>query len=76
LTLAGVTIVLRFGLLSWSATLFALFVMTRLPVTLDVSAWYYGSSLLILLLIGGLAAYGCLVAVARPPRAVAEKLVE
>jgi tRNA A-37 threonylcarbamoyl transferase component Bud32 len=76
LALAGVTIVLRFGLLSWSATLLALFVTTRLPVTLDVNAWYYGSSLSILLLVGGLAAYGCLVAVERAPRAVAEKFVE
>jgi serine/threonine-protein kinase len=65
-SLVLVTIVLRIGLLALSAALLVQFVMTRLPVTLDFNAWYFGSSMLILLLIAGLAAYGCLVATSSP----------
>jgi hypothetical protein len=64
--LGVVTIMLRIGLLALSAALLVQFVMTRLPVTLDFNAWYFGSSMLILLLIAGLGAYGCLVTTGSP----------
>jgi hypothetical protein len=38
--------------------------MTRLPVTLDASAWYLPLSVFTLLLIGALGAYGFVVALA------------
>lgn len=63
LGLAAVTVVLRLGLLTWTAALLVQFLLTRLPITLDTNAWYYESSLLTLLLIGGLATYSCLTAV-------------
>lgn len=63
LGLVAVTVLLRLGLLTWTAALLVQFLLTRLPITLDTNAWYYESSLLTLLLIGGLAAYGCLTAV-------------
>ena len=75
LGLVSVTVVLRLGLLAWSVALLVQFLLTRLPITLDTNAWYYESSLLTLLLIGGLAAYGCLTAVqARSHRAAANTL--
>jgi serine/threonine-protein kinase len=66
--LIGATVALRLGLLAWATALLVQFLLTRLPITLDTSAWYYEPSLLTLLVIGGLAAYGCLVLVQSAPR--------
>ena len=72
LGLVATTVLLRLGLLTWSAALLVQILLTRLPITLDTHAWYYESSLLTLLLIGGLAAYGCLTAAqVKPHRAAA-----
>ena len=73
--LALVTVVLRVGLLALTVTLLVQMLLARLPITLDTTAWYYESSLLTLLVISGLAAYGCLVLVqAAPRRSPANKL--
>jgi len=70
-----VTVVLRVGLLALTVTLLVQMLLARLPITLDTTAWYYESSLLTLLVISGLAAYGCLVLVqAAPRRSPANKL--
>jgi hypothetical protein len=66
--LALVTVVLRVGLLALTVTLLVQMLLARLPITLDTTAWYYESSLLTLLVISGLAAYGCLVLVQAAPR--------
>jgi hypothetical protein len=68
LGLVAVTVVLRLGLLAWTVAVLVQFLLTRLPITLDTNAWYYESSLLTLLLIAGLAMYGCLVLVQAAPR--------
>jgi serine/threonine-protein kinase len=73
LGLVAPTVGLRLGLLAWTTALFVQFLLTRLPITLDTSAWYYESSVLTLLLIGGLAAYGCLVHVQAAPHRIAAK---
>jgi hypothetical protein len=59
------TVMLRFGLLSTAVMLFYLDLMTRLPVTLDTRSWYIGPAVMTLTLIGGLTAYGFVVATAR-----------
>ena len=41
--------------------------LTWLPLTLDTRAWYFGQSLMVLLLIGALATYGFLVALGSRP---------
>jgi hypothetical protein len=64
--LTTVVVVLRLGLLASAAAVAAQFLLIRLPITLDVGAWYFGSSALVLLLIAALATYGCIVAVALP----------
>jgi hypothetical protein len=74
--LVGVTVALRLGLLAWATALLVQFLLTRLPITLDTSAWYYEPSLLTLLVIGGLAAYGCLVLVQSAPRRTAANTLE
>jgi hypothetical protein len=41
--------------------------LTWLPLTLDPNAWYFGRSLIVLLLISALATYGFFVALAGRP---------
>jgi hypothetical protein len=60
----AVTVLLRFGLLSTAVMLFFTDLMTRLPVTLDSRAWYLPLSMLTLLVIGALALYGFVAALA------------
>lgn len=55
-TLALVT---RAGLLSFCAAMFVSLVVQALPLTFDISAWYFGRSALVLTLIAALGAYGC-----------------
>jgi hypothetical protein len=42
-------------------------ILTWMPLTLDTHAWYFGQSLIVLLLIGALATYGFLVALGGRP---------
>jgi len=60
LVVAGVAYALLFraGLFALIAAMFVMFTLRRLPVTLDPSLWYFGRSLIVLLLIATLAAFG------------------
>jgi hypothetical protein len=51
------TAILRFGVLAVVVSLFYSYLSGVFPLTLDVSAWYFGASLVTMLLAGGLAAY-------------------
>jgi hypothetical protein len=58
---------LRLGLLSSAVMLLFAELLTRFPITFDSQAWYMGSSLMTLLVIGGAATYGFTVALAGRP---------
>jgi len=60
----AVFVLLRFGLFSTAVMLFFTDLMTRLPITLNARAWYFPLSMLTMMLIGGLAVYGFVVALA------------
>jgi hypothetical protein len=65
-------IVLRFGLLSGAAMLMSQCLLTRIPLTLDFNAWYAGSSMMVVLLVLGLAFWGFSAAMrGRRPQALA-----
>jgi serine/threonine-protein kinase len=66
LTIMGVVmlVVLRVGLLAFATMQLVEHFVLRFPVTLDRDAWYFGSSTMALIVLGALAAYGCVVAVA------------
>jgi serine/threonine-protein kinase len=70
LTIASITVLiaLRLGLLAYAMMQVVEHLMLRFPVTLDRDVWYFGSSTIVLLVLGGVAAYGCLVAVASQRR--------
>jgi hypothetical protein len=61
LSVVGLTVLLRVGLFAYVAMFVVMDVLTLLPLTLDTDAWYFGQSLVVLLLIGALATYGFLV---------------
>ncbi|MEP6995218.1 MAG: hypothetical protein ABI968_11900, partial [Acidobacteriota bacterium] len=48
----------RFGILALAANALAGFLLTEAPLTLDFSRWYAGRSLLVVLLVAGIAFYG------------------
>jgi hypothetical protein len=53
-----VTVLLRFGMLAISATSYTVLTCWSLPLTLDPDAWYFGRSMVGLLLIAAIAATG------------------
>ena len=53
-----VAVLLRFGLVAFALMMMFERAMTRLPITLDLAAWYAGPSLVVLLGVGALALYG------------------
>jgi len=53
-----VLVATRFGLLALALRQFAYHLLTLFPLTLDFSRWYAGRSLVIVLLLAGLALYG------------------
>ena len=57
-------ILLRFGLLAAWVMLTVERMLTRMPLTLNVRAWYLESSLAIVILVAMIATYGFLVALA------------
>ena len=63
----NLTVLLRVGVVAHIAMLIVIRFMTWLPLTLDPNAWYLGQSLIVLLLIGGLATYSFLVALGGRP---------
>jgi len=60
-----VFIAMRMGLLASAAGFFAFFALSALPITADTSAWYFGSSLVGIAIVLGLAAYGLRLALRR-----------
>jgi eukaryotic-like serine/threonine-protein kinase len=70
LTIAGIAVLvaLRVGLLAYATMQLVEHLVLRFPLTLDRDAWYFGSSTIVLLVLGVLAAYGCVVAVASQRR--------
>jgi hypothetical protein len=67
LTIVGLTVLLRVGLVAHVAMFVVFDFLTWLPLTLDTNAWYFGQSLIVLLLIGALSTYGFLVALGGRP---------
>jgi serine/threonine-protein kinase len=62
-----VTLVLKFGLLAGVVTVMCERLLTRLPITLDPGAWYFGSSMAVVLLVLAAAVCGFTLAQARRP---------
>ena len=56
----GVLVIMRFGLLTVTTGLFVLWLLTRLPLTLHMQAWYADISLFAVLLTAAIALYGLL----------------
>jgi len=56
-------IIFRFGILAVSATAFAVLIGWSVPLTIDPDAWYFGRSMVGLLLIAAIAAAGFALAV-------------
>jgi serine/threonine-protein kinase len=60
----SVIVLLRFGLFAFVVELTFANALTRLPITLNPAEWYIGRSLLVLLCLSGIVAYGFRAAVA------------
>ncbi len=60
----AVAVMIRFGLLSTAVMLLFTDLLTRLPVSLDPSSWYLPLSVFTLLIVGALALYGFVIALA------------
>jgi len=58
------TALFRFGLLAFVVSHFVDLVVTAIPLTTHVDAWYSGRTLLVLVALGALAAYGFRIATA------------
>jgi hypothetical protein len=65
--LLGVTVLLRLGVLAHGVMYVVFGLVTSLPLTLDGDVWYFGRSLIVLLLIGALATSGFVVALGGRP---------
>jgi len=66
-TAVGLTVLLQVGVVAHIAMFIVYRFLTWLPLTLDTGAWYFGQSLIIMLLIGALATYAFLVALGGRP---------
>jgi serine/threonine-protein kinase len=62
-----IVLLLRFGVLALMAWGFVAVGIAMMPLTLDPTAWYFGSSLTKMAVVGGLAVYGFLVALGGRP---------
>jgi hypothetical protein len=67
LSLFWLAVLLRVGVLGSATMLIVADATKHLPLTLDTEAWYFGQSLIVLLLISALATYGFLLALAGRP---------
>jgi hypothetical protein len=63
----GFAVLVRVGLLAFAVTVITLQWLTWLPLTLDANAWYFGQSLLVLLVIAAVATYGFVLALGQRP---------
>ena len=64
--LVGLTVLLRFGLLAHCVSLFT-GVLVQVPITLDPDAWFFGNSLVVLLILAALATYAFVVSLGGRP---------
>jgi serine/threonine-protein kinase len=64
--LVMISVFLRVGLLAQLAMVFT-DLLVRVPITLDTDSWYFGQSLVVLLVLGALATYGFLVSLGGRP---------
>ena len=64
--LLGMVLLLRVGLLAHLAMM-TTYLLIRVPITLDPAAWYFGHSLVALLVLAALATYGFLVSLGGRP---------
>jgi len=67
LTVLGLVTLFRVGIVAHMALLVVMVFLTWFPLTLDRDAWYFGQSLIVLLLISAVATYGFLVALGERP---------
>jgi hypothetical protein len=63
----GLFVLLRVGVLALMSMMLASRLMTTLPLTLDIDAWYFGRSLCVLIVMAGLAVYAFLVSLGGRP---------
>jgi len=71
--IAHLTVLMRIGLVAAVASGFGQFVLTRLPLTLDTNAWYFGYSVMTVLVLVSTAVFCAIVATAaaaQSPRAL------
>jgi serine/threonine protein kinase len=66
-SLFRILVMLRVSILAFVTMLIVMHLLTWLPLTLDGDAWYFGRSTIVLLLIGSVALYGFLGALAGRP---------
>ena len=57
-------VVLRFGFIALAVGLFTVQILANLPLTTDLSSWYLGNSVFVVLLIAAIAVWGCYCALA------------
>jgi hypothetical protein len=65
--IVNVTILLRIGLLAYAVTLICERILSHVPITLDPHSWYFDSSILVLLFVAAIAAYGFIVSLGDRP---------
>jgi predicted Ser/Thr protein kinase len=52
-------VVLRFGFVALAVGIFTVDLLANIPITTDLSSWYIGSSIFVLLLVAAMAVWGC-----------------
>jgi hypothetical protein len=67
LDVAGLVVLLRIGLVASIAMLIVWNFLTSFALTVDANAWFFGQSLIVLLLIGAMASYGFFVSLGGRP---------
>jgi hypothetical protein len=70
----AVTVLIRFGLLSMVAAIFVDIVIYATPITLDPSAWYFGRSLGVLIVLLAITVYGFYTSLGGKPLFIAPAL--
>jgi hypothetical protein len=57
-------VVLRFGFIALAVGIFTVDLLANLPLTTDLSSWYIGNLIFVVLLIAAMAVWGCYSALA------------
>jgi hypothetical protein len=74
MAVVGVMLLTRFGLLSGVAATFVDIVIYATPITLDPSAWYFGRSLGVLIVLLAITVYGFYTSLGGKPLFIAPAL--